>query len=164
MLDEMPAAPEFKVRMADARRVGPPEETGLVLTSPPYPGVYDYVPMQQLRMAWLGLEPGWSPGAEVGSRRSFRAMGRAAALKKWREDTEHWINTQASLLPPGGRLAIVVGDGLVGDKLVDALSPTVEAMRDARLKIVARASADRPDYARDAIRTEHIVLGERPGG
>ena len=31
-------------------------DCGLVLTSPPYPGVYDYLPMQQLRAAWLDLD------------------------------------------------------------------------------------------------------------
>jgi len=36
-------------------------------------------------------------------------------------------------------------------------------MRNAGLDIIARASADRPDHARDRVRIEHIVLGEKPG-
>ena len=60
-------------------------------------------------------------------------------------------------------MVIVVGDGLVGDRMVDALSPTVESMRAAGLNIVARASADRPDHARGAIRIEHMVMAERNG-
>ena len=43
----------------------------------------------------------------------------------------------------------------------DALAPTSEAMQAAGLKIIARASADRPDHARGAIRTEHLVMAER---
>jgi hypothetical protein len=35
-------------------------------------------------------------------------------------------------------------------------------MRAAGLRVIARASADRPDHARSAIRIEHIVLGEKP--
>ena len=58
-------------------------------------------------------------------------------------------------------MAIIVGDGLVGNKLVDALFPTVEAMKSAGMRIVARASADRPDHARNAIRIEHLVLAEK---
>lgn len=164
MLEAMPTERDVRVRQADARRVGPPPDTGLVLTSPPYPGVYDYLPMQQIRYTWLGLRPpGQDMAAEVGSRRSFRSAGRHVAAKKWRADTHEWIARQAGGLAPGGRLAVNVGDGLVGDRTVDTLGPTVEAMQAAGLTVVARASADRPDHARERIRIEHFVVGERPG-
>ena len=58
-------------------------------------------------------------------------------------------------------MLIVVGDGIVGGKLVDALYPTVESMKKAGLEIVARSSADRPDHARSAIRIEHLVMGTK---
>ena len=58
-------------------------------------------------------------------------------------------------------MLVVVGDGIVGGKLVDALFPTVEAMKNAGMKIVARASADRPDHARSTIRIEHLVMGTK---
>jgi hypothetical protein len=61
-------------------------------------------------------------------------------------------------------MVIVVGDGLVGDRMVDALGPTVEALGEAGLQIVARASADRPDHARESIRIEHMVMAEKSGG
>ena len=160
MLAEMPEERDVRVRRDDACRRAPPPETALVLTSPPYPGVYDYLPMQQLRYAWLEVEPGnRSLAAEVGSRRGFRSLGRAAAFRQWREDTDRWIATQASSLRSGGILVVNVGDGLVGGCLVDALSPTVESLRKAGLEVVARASADRPDHARGAIRIEHMVAG-----
>ena len=38
-----------------------------MLTSPPYPGVYDYLPMQQLRYAWLDMDPGSDMAGEIGS-------------------------------------------------------------------------------------------------
>ena len=50
--------------------------------------------------------------------------------------------------------------GLVGGKLVDALFPTV-GMKKSGMEIVARASADRPDHARSAIRIEHLVMGTK---
>jgi hypothetical protein len=163
MLDGVPAElPAPRLKLGDARRVGPPEGTGLVLTSPPYPGVYDYVPMQQLRLAWLGLGEQAELGlrAEVGSRRSFRAHGRAQALSRWREDTTAWVGAMVQGLRPGGRVAIVVGDGLVGDRPVDTLSPTVEALLVAGARVLGRASADRPDHAREVLRTEHLVLAQ----
>jgi DNA modification methylase len=160
-IDESPAEGIVRLAMADARDQEPPEDTALVLTSPPYPGVYDYVPMQQLRLAWLDIDALDGKKAEIGSRRSFRSKGRMDALKRWREDTSEWISTQAGGLISGGAMAIVVGDGLVGDKPVDTLSPTIESMRAAGLEIQARASADRPDHARQTIRTEHIVLARK---
>ncbi len=161
MLEELPDGPAPRIRRADALRMGPPKGTRLILTSPPYPGVYDYLPMQQLRLAWLGIDLGQGLSWELGSRRQFRAEGRAHALTAWREDNARWIATQAAGLASDGFFAVVVGDGLVGGKLVDALQPTVEAMEAAGLDVVARASADRPDHARDAIRIEHLVLGHK---
>jgi len=163
-LDALPEGPRPAVQLGDARRDTPAKDCGLVLTSPPYPGVYDYLPMQQLRAAWLDLELGPPSAAEVGSRRSFRAKGRKDALRQWREDTSAWIGQQARCLAPGGKMVIVVGDGLVGDRMVDALGPTVESFKECGLKVVARASADRPDHAREAIRIEHMVMAERPQG
>ena len=98
---------------------------------------------------------------EIGSRRSFRVQGRAEALKDWQSKTQQWIKKQTSNLSPNGKFAIIVGDGLVGGKLVDTLFPTVEALKHCGLNILARASADRPDHARGAIRIEHLVLAER---
>ena len=163
MLDALPTDGQVRVRRGDARQMPPPKGTGLVLTSPPYPGVYDYLPMQQLRYAWLDLDPGVGLAQEVGARRTFRARGRTEALQIWRQDTTAWVACQAGGLAPGGYMAIVVGDGLVAGRTVDTLGPTVEAMKAAGLEVVARASADRPDHARDTVRTEHLVLAEKPG-
>lgn len=162
MLDELPAGGQVRVRVGSAVKLGPPDGTALVLTSPPYPGVYDYAPMQQLRYAWLGMEPDDALNGEIGSRRTFRALGRSEGIRVWREDTARWVATQARGLRSGARMAIVVGDGFVGGRLVDALFPTVECMEAAGLQVIARASADRVDHAREVIRIEHLVLAERP--
>ena len=160
MLETMPAGlSRPSIELGDARETPPPREVGLVLTSPPYPGVYDYLPMQQLRYAWLGLDPGPGFSKEIGSRRDFRARGRADAVTEWQEATRAWVSTQAQALSPGGRMAVVVGDGLVAGRNVDTLDATVQAMEAAGLFIYARASADRPDHARGDVRTEHIVMG-----
>jgi DNA modification methylase len=145
-----------RIKRADARTDAPSGPLGLILTSPPYPGVYDYLPLQQLRNLWLAIDPGEAFAQEIGSRRSFRAH-RADAVTQWREDTARWISRQSKALDASGALIVVVGDGLVAGKTVDALSPTVEALRAAGLEIQARASVDRQDHARQRIRTEHLV-------
>ncbi len=162
LLETMPDQPPTTLIHGDARNVVPPQKVGLILTSPPYPGVYDYLPMHQLRYAWLGLLPEDSLSREIGSRRDFRSKGRTDALKNWQLDTKRWIKTQASILEDGAAMIIVVGDGLVAGKLVDALYPTTEAMKSAGLEIFARASADRPDHARNAVRIEHMVMAVKP--
>jgi hypothetical protein len=159
-LEEMPDTPVPHIEYGDARLLSP-EGVDWIITSPPYPGVYDYLPMQQLRYLWLDLPMADRMHREIGARRRFRAQGRGEALREWREDTATWIYRQVGGLNVGGHMAIVVGDGLVGGKLVDALFPTTEAMKAAGLEIIARASADRPDHARHATRTEHLVLGRR---
>jgi len=164
MLEQMPADGAVRIRRGDARRTAPPKGTGLVLTSPPYPGVYDYLPMQQLRYAWLDLDPGDGLAGELGSRREFRAKGRKEALAHWRKDTAAWVHKQADGLAGGGHIGIVVGDGLVGGRTVDTLAPTLEAAEEAGLELIARASADRPDHARERVRTEHLVLARKPVG
>ena len=160
-LETLPAECETRLELGDARIDGPDPGVGLVITSPPYPGVYDYLPMQQLRLAWLDYSGERGLRDEIGSRRSFRARGRSRALRNWRRDTHRWITCQTKPLKSGARLAIMVGDGLVGDRGVDALSPTIEALRDAGATVIARASADRPDHARNRIRTEHLIVAER---
>ena len=161
-IEAMPEGPHPRIRRADARKIGPSDDAGLILTSPPYPGVYDYLPMHQLRYAWLGIDASDALTKEIGARRAFRAKGRQDALKRWRKDTDSWVATQAEALVPGGRFVIVVGDGLVGGKTVDTLGPTVESLRAAGLDIVARASADRADHAREMVRIEHMVMAQRP--
>ena len=158
MLEAMPALPEPHIANGNACDTAPPHPVDLVLTSPPYPGVYDYLPLQQIRLSWLGLIPQTPFKLELGSRRNFRSKGRKAALTEWQNNTTQWIRTQATALNAGGAMVIVVGDGIIGGKLVDALYPTVEAMKSCGLSIVARASADRPDHARKAIRIEHLVM------
>jgi DNA modification methylase len=160
-IEAMAPGPAPAIRLGDARRMGSKAPAGLILTSPPYPGIFDYLPMHQLRYAWLGIDAGEALAGEIGARRTFRAMGRQDALREWRADTDAWIATQARGLAPGGRMVIVVGDGLVGGKIVDTLSPTVESLRTAGLNIVARASADRADHAREMVRIEHMVMAQR---
>ncbi|HMV68508.1 MAG TPA: hypothetical protein PKA64_16785, partial [Myxococcota bacterium] len=112
------AAPEPEVARADARAPGP-GGYGLILTSPPYPAVYDYLPLQELREAWLGVRG--DRAEEIGARRAWRARDAEAA---WRADTEAWMCACARRLDPGGVMAVVIGDGLVGAAPVDALAAT----------------------------------------
>ena len=130
-----------------------------MLTSPPYPSTYDYLPLQHLRNVWLGEDP--QVDAEIGARRGFRE-GEGAARKRWIADTAAWTARAASALRPAGHLVVVIGDGLTPTGAVDTSEPTEEAARAAGLSAVARASVERVDHARGTGRWEHVFCFRRP--
>lgn len=161
LAEATPPGVRARVHREDARELRGKGEFGIAVTSPPYPGVYDYLPMQRLRLDWLGLDPGGAMREEIGSRRSFRA-DRATAVAAWREDTRKWVRGVTKALRPGGRLIVVIGDGNVGGKRIDALAPLEEAAKEAGLVRPARVTVERWDEGVRAMRPEHAVLFEKP--
>lgn len=152
--------PKADVRHGDVRTLELEEPVDLVITSPPYPAVYDYVPMQHLRHIWLGVNSEPGKHAELGARRHWRE-GRRQAQKKWRKDTFAWTKRMSSVMSKGGHLIVVIGDGLTPTGRIDCVSATQDAAREAGLELRARASIERPDYARKDSRWEHIFMFER---
>ena len=61
--------PAADVRAGDARNIQGAGAVDLVLTSPPYPATYDYLPLQHLRRIWFG-ENRREDDQEIGARRS----------------------------------------------------------------------------------------------
>lgn len=147
--------PDTDLALQDAREVRTPRPVDLALTSPPYPAVYDYLPLQHLRRVWLGSGAGEDPGREIGSRRSWREASRRAR-RQWVGDTARWQAAAAATLAPGGHLVVVVGDGLTPAGPVDTVGATLEGAKKADLVPVGRASLLRPDHARDSSRWEHV--------
>ena len=152
--------PAVDVQRGDARHVELAEPVDLVVTSPPYPSTYDYLPLQHLRRVWLSLPDG---EGEIGSRRSWRD-GEAEARREWRRDTFAWTAEMARVLRDEGRLAVVIGDGITPRGMVDTSEPTEAAAKAAGLNLVARASVERLDHARDTSRWEHAFVFQKPGG
>lgn len=160
MLEGIPGESRARVHREDARDLREKGTFGQVVTSPPYPGVYDYVTMQALRMSWLGLEGGEE---EIGSRRQFR-LDKATALATWRADTLKWVRAAARALEPGGRLVVVIGDGRVANKRIDTYQAMDEATTAVGLKRIARATVERWDEGVNAMRPEHAVVWEMAEG
>jgi DNA modification methylase len=149
------------VALADARTLSLSSPVDLVLTSPPYPSTYDYLPMQHLRTVWLGVDPG---AGEIGARRFWRQGGKEAR-RAWSDDTHRWTARVAAALRPGGALVVLIGDGLTPSGEVDTSAPTEEAAKAAGLQTWARASVPRPDHARGTVRWEHcFVFGRADRG
>lgn len=158
-----PPGARARVHREDARELRLKPTQGLVLTSPPYPGVYDYLPMQALRAWWLGLDDRRADGAELGSRRAFHRH-RSAALHAWAADTARWVRAAARALRPGGRMVVVVGDGWVHGAPVDAWAPLKLAAEAAGLAWRARATVERWDAGPGVVRPEHAGAWQKPEG
>jgi SAM-dependent methyltransferase len=154
-----PGTPEADVWLGDARELSVREPVDLILTSPPYPSTYDYLPMQHLRHVWLGDRP--DAGREIGSRRLFR-KGAQAAREAWRQDTAAWTARAARALASGGTLVVVVGDGWIPSGPVDAAEPSVAAAQAAGLSLLAGASLERPDRGGRALLREHVLAFRKP--
>ena len=153
--------PRADLGLQDARILKLPEKVAGVVTSPPYPATYDYVKLQHLRNVWFGDDSKVAQRRELGARRDWRE-GEKDAAKRWRNDTKAWQRAMANNLQSGGRLCIVIGDGLTPGGTIDSRGATEEAARDAGLTSVASASLARPDHARGEVRWEHVFLFEKP--
>lgn len=164
-----------RLLLADARR--PPDDVGpiaQIVTSPPYPGVYDYAAHHERRYALLGLDAGLARATEVGARRSIRVVGRADAERHYVSDIATFLGAWGRSLAPGGRVVLVVGDGQAPDGPVPTLPLIKAAAAEAGFEAVASVSQPRPALgpptgkqrpaARDA-KEEHIIaLRRRPPG
>lgn len=146
------------VQRGDARRLSLPKRVDLVLTSPPYPSTYDYLPLQHLRRVWLAENE--DDAAEIGARRAWREGGQGA-LTAWKTDTRTWMRAAGENLAPGGHLVVVIGDGLAPSGPIDTSAATEEAGKAAGLRSVARASLERPDAGRETTRWEHVFAFQK---
>jgi len=124
---------------ADARTAKLEGTFDLVLSSPPYPGVYDYSRHQRRRLPLYGDDGSFAERHEIGARRDPRnyAVDLAKAL----------ANVP---LAPGGRILLLIGDGTLDGKpaKADAIVRAVPGFR-----VAASASQGRPGGRR-----EHLML------
>ncbi len=159
-----PRSPDPLVVVGDARSI---DEKGvdLVVSSPPYPGVYDYVEHHAARLRWLGFDVRRFATAEIGSRRGLRGLGFREAVATWQRDFGAVLDGIAAAIAPRGMAALVMADSVVGkralyaDGMLEGLAP------HAGLRVQAIGSQERPhfhmptqDAFRERPRREHVVL------
>ena len=181
------------------------------LTSPPYPGVYDYLSFARKVRAGSGAalmadgdgsrspgkddgsrSPGngsssdadsdrhgalryfatavpgdrtwpdeWNVG-EFGSRRELRRDPRAFK-EAWQEDQTRWIDVVANALAPGGRVAIMIGDGANVDTRVSTIDAGVKCgLTHVASVSMALTHETAEGLVWNAARREHLVLLEKP--
>jgi SAM-dependent methyltransferase len=160
--------PEPRIYLGDAREYDfiDSRSVDLVLSSPPYAGVYDYAQHHAVRFRWLGLPTDQFRRRQIGERSPGEGLG--VPPSGWQEGRRRWLVEMGRVLRPEGVAVLVVGDGVVGNRAEDAAGAIHRDSRAAGLKLVARASQERPTRDKrlieifgDQARREHILLLRR---
>ncbi len=136
-----------------------------ILTSPPYPGTYDYYAQHRLRMDWLGLDGRALLEGEIGARRD-RPAGRGD--DSWSAALGETLLTLARVLRPGGALALAMGDWISADHAVDARAALTRIAQRGPWRLESRASVRRAVHSRKEKKAyakrgkwEHLLLFTR---
>jgi hypothetical protein len=160
-------APPCDVGVDDARHLSTvrPESVDLVLSSPPYPGVYDYAHHHAARLRWLGLDSRTFERSEIGARRELRALSRAEGLRKWEADFTQSLRALRGTLRRGGAAVLVLADSVVQREPLYANDVMERLARASGLDLVASASQPRPHFHEPTLdafarreRREHVFV------
>jgi hypothetical protein len=165
-------APVPAIEVGDARslRSVRPASVDLVVSSPPYPGLYDYHQHHAPRLRWLELDGRTFEEREMGSRRRLGGLAHRVALGDWERDLGACLSQLRRVLRPGGTAALVLGDAVLGGRAVRG-DQTAERLAATRgLELRARASERRIHFHlpsanafRGRPRAEHLLLLGRRG-
>ncbi len=165
-------SPYVKLELGDARSLRSIESgsVDLIVSSPPYAGVYDYFEHHKMRLRWLGLEPGRFERNEIGSRRQARVARAEQALDTFRRDFGACLREIARVLREPGLAALVVADSVLAGRAVYADELVAELASGVGLVVAARAAQARPHFHeptraafRKRPRAEHLILLSRAG-
>ena len=148
-----------------------PNHVDLVMCSPPYPGVYNYLEHHEARLRWLGLRAETFTGAEIGAKRHLDRLGGSRAKAQWEQDLQRVLQAVSQKLKPGGYAAFVLADSAVEDTVIRADDSLADLAPGAGLQTCAIASQERPvfdfrterAYGRRA-RHEHLAVLVKDGG
>jgi DNA modification methylase len=135
-----------------------------IVTSPPYPGNYDYLAHHSMRLRWLGLSARRFDEGEIGARRHLTSHTPDDARAKWTEQLRDVLSAMRRVLRPGGGAVLVLADSVVARRAIYNDDVTRTAARAAGMNVVARAWQERPHFhepSRDAFRArprcEHAI-------
>lgn len=163
-------SPAADVKKDDARALGTiePSSIDLVVTSPPYPGVYDYLDHHADRLRWLGMDARGLAEREMGSRRRMNALPKEQVRAHWQDDFDRTLKATARALSPGKLACFVIGDTAVAGEVLRADEVAKAGAGAAGFVCVAVASQKRPQFHAESSRTfggaprmEHVIVLER---
>lgn len=159
-------SPVARIRLGDARKL--PFEVAKVraiITSPPYPGIYDYVEHHRLRLEFLELDSRHLEQHEIGAHRHFARRSDVDAEAKWATQLGACLEEMARVLLPDGTAAIMIADSAVAGRAWYADRAIRQIASRHGLSIIGGASQRREHFhapTRDTFRAterrEHLIL------
>lgn len=163
-----PRAPSCEVYESDGTKMAELKDAQAhaVITSPPYPGTYDYLEHHAMRLRWLGLPQERFAEGELGARRHYEGLGAEEARARYRAEVEQIVRGVARVLLPGGHAVLLMADSatistdLRADVAVEQACDTLRTMR-----CVTFVSQDRPHFHaptarwfRQQPKREHVLV------
>ena len=164
------AAPPPLVIEGDARRLEGVTDgsVALVVTSPPYPGVYDYLEHHEARLRWLRLRADRFSEAEIGARRSLDPLGPDEGLARWKRELGDVLRALYRVMRPSARAVLLLADSVVAGEPVFAADLLKSGAPRFGFEVRAVASQERPHFHGPTARAfarrprrEHAILLER---
>ena len=113
--------PRADIRCGDAAAVLKTiadDTVDLVVTSPPYFGVVDYVKAQRLSMEWMGYDIARYRSAETGARSK---RSRQSAHREYLDEVEAVFRETARVIHRGGHCCIIVGQSMKREDCLEDL-------------------------------------------
>jgi DNA modification methylase len=158
--------PSAELYEADARNLDflQPCCVDLVVTSPPYPNVYDYRAFQQRRLLALGLRRADRISIDIGSAQTFRRRNRGEFQLIFKAEISEVLTALKRVLKPSGICAFVIGPSRIGGEEEDNASSLQAAAADTGLRVLASLSTARSSTTaslrqnRPSGNTEKIVV------
>lgn len=160
-----PAA-SSSVVLGDARSLPLRDATvAAIVTSPPYPGIYDYVEHHRLRLEWLKFDAKHLERHEIGAHRHFAKRGDPNAAAEWAVQLGACLDEMARVLTPNGVASLLIADSAVGGEAWYADRALQQLATHHGLRVVGGASqlrhhyhAPTKDIFRKAPRREHLII------
>lgn len=150
------------LKLADARvlpTLWPKLQAHLVVSSPPYGGVYDYTAHHRLRLAWLGLSQQDLTRLEIGARR--HAQSRDAA-QQFAAAMRSSLRACATVLARRRFAFLVIGDAFYNERRLDGRALVRALAPQSSLRFVASSSDRRLAVTRRGREHwEHLVMLQR---
>lgn len=165
------SAPPAKCTVGDARDLSlvQPASLDLILSSPPYPGVYDYFDHHELRLRWLGLDERRFEADEIGARRRLSGLGFQAAVERWEAEFGACLDAFREVLAPQGTIALVIADSVLGGRALYADEALRVLADEHGLVLASLGSQERPYFHeptraafRASPRREHVLILRHP--
>jgi DNA modification methylase len=165
-----PEAGTPTIRLGDARRLEGVKSSSvdLIVTSPPYPGTYDYLAHHAARLRWLGLDADRFAEIELGARRHLDGLSYGAALARFKSELGAALASMSRVLVSEGKAVLILADSVIARRPVQADRLVREIAPAAKLEVTTIGSQLRPHFhgpsARAFDRTprrEHAIVCRR---